>query len=371
MSKTIFIAPVFFLPIPQFLELWGGPKGTGYFRMMESMTGVPIDISEKTIRRTFQDRVPPSKSTERKIKQWSDNLIQKHYLLKDIFEYGKSLIGLRHAEADWRGALKGLSIGANGRVYPRTLEYIGSILDDEAEYYRSAQVHRDQPEAFLRRLLTESFFTKYGLPISEQIIHTVTEQVSYDPIENLTRQPEVNHSLIFGLISLQMDILAHAEVEWFIENIEQLQERNLFKSQLSKLLPKVIGNKISSPVTSFFHLLRKHFDISSWNAMAETMVMDGQADIESKRRKLMGWVQGDHSPNNEKVFEFLKQLVQTKGDYSSIYYDDLYLASAFVNRLLHFVLPSAIHFRMQAKQLTEAFSTYDKHFSRHMAAATI
>lgn len=89
MSKTMPIAPVFFLPVPLFVQFWGGPKGTAILRLIERETGVSIGISDKTLRKNLLEYPvkAPTKSMQGKLARWIEKLTENPRL-KLIVEFG-------------------------------------------------------------------------------------------------------------------------------------------------------------------------------------------------------------------------------------------------------------------------------------------
>ncbi len=251
-SEQLLVSPLFFfLPVPMFMELWGAPKGTGIFRLLEEQTEVPIGISEKTLRKNFIDK------------------------------------------------------------------------------------------PYLRR--TSNFERKM-------------------------------HDWIYGGISLQMDILACAEVEWLSDNFADEPEESRYKSLIGQILPVPMDDEsVTTPVEMYFKLVRNHFRYESWQEMAEHVPMDDYsiADIESKRRKLMGWVGGDHLPDPDVVGKFLELLILKRGEHDPIYYQLLYHIAAFMERLLQSFLPSIQKLGLTVEDVVAMFGTFHCHFERHKKAASL
>ncbi|MCW7555700.1 hypothetical protein NX722_24340 [Endozoicomonas gorgoniicola] len=369
-DNSILVFPLFFfLPVSTFIELWGGPKGTGMFRLLEKETGIKIGISEKTLRKYLVPPVTkePSNSVKTKLERWTHHPGQPGFL-KQYFSDIESLTASRTGELEWNALIHSFKVGAAGRVYPKTLEYIERLLDEESDYYHKAKRQRQNLREFFKTVYTEPFFTRYGLPVSESLLTEAIEQDPEQLASHLSKQPDLIQSHLHACISLQMDILAHAEVEWFEDNLDQIPKKNHFQSRLLFILPKLEGDEEISPITLFFRMVRNHLGFSSWRAMAEHMEMEGESDIESRLRKLMGWVNVEQHPKHESVFGFLQRLVETKGDYISLYYDNLYLAASFMDGLLELFKSEVDRTKMSASKLLQAFSSYNEHFKRHKTA---
>ena len=377
MSKTMPIAPVFFLPVSLFVQFWGGPKGTALFRFIERETGVDIGISEKTLRKNLLEYPvkPPTKSMQGKLARWIEKLAENPRL-RLIVEFGfRQLWGMRTGEADWRGMLYGASNSSGGALFSQTVLYLRQVLDEESAYYKKARHYKGQPAKLLECLYQEPFYYRYGLPIPDQLLTEATRESPSDPIQHLLKQKMTAHSLMHGCISLQMDILACAEVEWLSENLSAEPEESRYRSILGQILPAPMddGESVTTPVEMYFIQVRKDLGYESWNDMAEFVPMDAgaEADIESKRRKLVDWTQAKRLPKVEVVDEFLESLIHRRGDYDPIYYQLLYPAAAFIERLLQLFLPGIQKLELSVEDVAAMFGTFHEHFERHKKAAIL
>ena len=275
---------------------------------------------------------------------------------------------MRPGEADWRAALCGVSSGADGTFFTKTLNYIHRVLDEESIYFKKALKFKNHPEEFVELLYQEPFYLRYAPPISEQLLSEAKNNEA-DPVKYLLQQTSVLRSHICGCIALQMDILACAEVEWLSENFASESELEGNQSRLSQLLPVPMDDDVSviTPVERFFRLVRSDFGYKSWNDMAEHVPVEASADgdVETKRRKLVDWTQAKHLPKPEAVDEFLDSLIVRRGNYDPIYYKLLYQAAFFMNQFIKWALPEIQSLEFSVNEVVSAFGSFNDHFERH------
>lgn len=370
-NKTMPIAPVFFLPVPIFIEFLTELKGAGLFKAMERKSGIELNIDPKTLRKNMKKGAIPSKKTNGKFYKWIERVTSPTFF-KNLIKFSEKLIGKRIGESDWRVFIHGLK-GESNQFYPKTLQYVGSLLDEELTYYNKVVSYKRNPTKLLKSMTSEPFFLKYGLELAEGFTDEVACKHPNDPINGILREKVLIESMLHGLISLNMDIFSRAEVEFFEEfHHEQLKKHN-FKGALRELTPSMQDKKPSLPIHSYFKLLKEHLEFNSWNDMAEYIEMDGEGDIENKRRKLMSWVHSEHKVPVNVIIPLIDRLVDsyTKGENSSIFYIDLFFAAAFFQKLFLLVQKEANKFCISDNKINDAFSTYQVHFENHKAAALI
>ncbi len=303
-------APVFFLPVPTFMELCGKPKITGLLRWMEEDSGVALPLDKKTVRSIFKSGAKPSKKTENKFLGWMETAIGAGQF-QSTLDHMKQYDGRRKGEVEWRSLLYGWSRGTNYKFYPKTVSYIIELLDMENSFFKDAHAFAqcDDTNQKLNALLTGEYFLKYGLKVDQNTIAELVYKHEGN-LEACMKESRIEQAILYGVISLHMDILARAEVEWFEENNHLLPEEKRFKNGVTKILPSFESGESSLPVYRFFNQFKSLLKLKSWKDLAAFVEMGGNGDLEDKRRKLHGWLNGSHYPDAKVVSDMLHSAVK-------------------------------------------------------------
>ena len=371
-SNQLLVSPlVFFLPVHKFVELWSGLKGTAIINLVAEQSAVPLRISEKTLRKHLfkQPDQPKPKNFQNKMLAWIENP-QQDPSVKQKFDDLMTAKCARTGEMQWKAIISGVS-SVPDHGLTNTMVYLEQVLDDESIYFQQAFGHRQQPEALLKSLYQAPYFKRFGLPIPESLLQESLQHSAHN--EWLLQQPPVLRSLLHGCISLQLDIAACAEVDFLSQNFANDPQETRYRSLIRQILPQVSedGENVTRPVNNYFKQVRKDFSYRSWHEMAEHVPMDAstEADFESKRRKLMGWINAEHLPKADDVDKFLEALIHKHGNKDLIYYRLLYCVATFLERLLRASWPVFEKLGFSVDDVVFIFNTFDTHFKRHKEAA--
>lgn len=361
MDKPVAEAPLFFLPILTFWEFWGAPKGTGFFRAVEKKADRKLQVSDKTLRKILEVDGEYSKRSGESFLRWVEAITEQTITQKNMVRMLKSYSGRRLVEFGWRMMLGQLSESKLGDFYPETLKYVDKLLDEETEYFQFMRINRKDLKIIFSARYTDSFYTKFALKVPEQNFQNYLTLTPEKAFEKMWPDPVFFRSSMHGCVSLNMDILAYAELEWLTKNSSNLSE---IKSRLAELLPKIRDEKIVRSIPAYLDMLKDHFDIS-WHQMSEAMLDSNTKDPESMRRSLMRWVKGEKIPDFETSSNFFKNLLKGDSYENHMYFGQLFLAVSFIDRFLKEVLKTGHPAPPSEADIVGAFATYQEHFERH------
>lgn len=356
-------APLFFLPVPLFFELWHGYQRGSVVKALE-VEGSPLPLDKKTLRKLSAGGFL-SKRSAAKFLAWPPIVSIMEKLDID------RMIGTRLGETMWRGGLAGTQDGGFDENFPKTIGYVYSLLDAEAEAVKASW---QQAEDHLRYqyYYTSRYYQRYGLPFHDGDFTCQPFKFSHWSLQSRI-------ATLHGIISLQMDVIARAEVEWFEQNRHLLSENVQFQSYIVHLLPAFLLKngvrqaEVVNPIEALLRLFRDNLDYSTWKELESCVPVEGRDDcqLESQHRVFVRWRGGKKIPASCSVRQFFRKAIQEKGEDpdGNCFWLVLFSVAVFMSRLLNFIQEEAPS-DIPLENIIAAFATYQEHFDRHVAEAT-
>lgn len=370
MKKLTPSAPTFWIPVPDFVGLWGLPKGTGVFKVISKEVGINLPLSDKVLRHFLYDpRLLSGKSTE-KLTAFSHEICKvKGFDTKVIDEIVESCKGRKYREIPWRGLYNGLRLACDQGFFPKSFAYVENLLDEEAASHERVSKLRKNTRTALKAALNSNYFSRYARPLSAETLQKIEKVKNLKEAEALFKTEEMFRTLVHGVISLQMDILSHIEVEWLSELLRDRDDYP-FKSHFAHFLPTTDEGSIQFPIPRLFRVWRDNMSLTSWESMVAGM--DDSYD-KDRLRKLKGWLANEHIPSEaDGDIEAWIEHLMPEDEYGYSRYIDLnyFRVAVFFTGLIKEMQKPSVKKIVSEEDMISAFATYNDHFARHKEAAS-
>jgi hypothetical protein len=316
---------LFFPPVGTVAELAGAPKGAAaklkrlvglasapngdFFACTRPAKELEIDprISDKTIKKALRSR-RHTLGTSKKLSKL-ESPIEQCFGIK-IFDITVPDEVLRTGLCwwEWRELADLIDNGRAADFLPRTTHYFRKLALWEKKTAEEIESCKPDYEQGLVRLIDNQFVKMLCPEISPKTIlrdvpplRTLEDVVCFRDRSRLFKE-----WLIHCRVSLLMDLLAHADIEYCKMHIlpkgSTTQELRS-TSPVVGILPTTRGNKLVLPISLLFERWFELSKLPSWRQFAKNI--PGNTELNEKSKILRRWRNGSHIPSEYSIQGFL------------------------------------------------------------------
>ena len=364
------IKNLFLLPLESVFSLMGRLQGAASMVKYAKSNDIKLPLSEKTLRKAYKEPGSISNLSRAKLQQLvssiSPTLINALPSEDDFLKQPAVLF----SSVQWRSALIGLRIFEGESYFPDTLAYIDHLIDLEVELFQKIVAEKCMTTRFV--LMVESTLSQcISEEVSEhkKLLLKIAQEIEGSEVSSaLESHPYSKIYMGFSMISILMRVMAYAEHEWsrsFGYDVYELANG----SYISKLLPCIDEEgKVINPLRKLFIQWRRAYGFESWDCMAVSL--PGDACIEDKKRKLLGWVKGEHIPESSIILEWLSTLMPSADTGNQRYMKfSMFKVAVFLQNTFSEFKKDV--FIQEPDMLYRAFNSFNRHFSELIVDAPV